>query len=73
METEGFCELLAFLYFEDDASPEARYYAEGIKNNQDKLYGDGFRYLRSVCDTHSFIPLVKSIQANGKIPLATRR
>jgi hypothetical protein len=68
IEEEGFCELLAFRYYDEDDSLEARYHAEVIRDNKDKIYGDGFRFLYRLSNDHGFFPLVNAIRGARRIP-----
>jgi len=45
---EGFCELIAYRYYIDLQTEEARRYAQDIETNPDPLYGGGFRSVRQV-------------------------
>jgi len=43
---EGFCELLAWRFYGDLGTEEARRYAQDIEANSDPVYGGGFQYVR---------------------------
>jgi hypothetical protein len=45
---EGFCELLAWRFYGDLGTEEARLYAQEIEANSDPVYGGGFQYVRQV-------------------------
>ena len=51
---EGFCELLAYRYFQHLNTPVARYHVSSIEKNPDSIYGDGFRRVHALAEKYSF-------------------
>jgi hypothetical protein len=65
---EGFCELLAYRYYQHLQTPEACYHASSIEKNPDPAYGDGFRHLRTLVDKYSFSSLLSILKTSKQIP-----
>ena len=65
---EGFCELLAYRYYQHLNSPEARYHASSTEKNPDPVYGDGFRRLRTLCDKYGFSRLLTILDTTKQLP-----
>jgi hypothetical protein len=67
-EEEGFCEFLAFTWLREETSTERDFYAERIANNEDSVYGNGFRHLHSLSDVYGFQGLTDSLRRSKCLP-----
>ena len=67
---EGFCELLSYRYYTQLNTPESRYYAKGIEQNPNPVYGEGFRRVRAVADYMGFQRFVETMQRTKRLPPA---
>jgi len=65
---EGFCELLSYRYYTQLNTPESRYYAKGIEQNPNPVYGEGFRRLRAMADYMGFQRFVETMQRTKRLP-----
>ncbi len=65
---EGFCELLSYRYYADLQTPESRYAAEAIERNPDPVYGEGFRRVRALADTHGFARFLAILRNTRRLP-----
>jgi hypothetical protein len=65
---EGFCELLSFRLYMQIDTLESRYYAIGMEQNPDPLYGAGFRKIRNIALAGGFEPLLVSLRVNKRLP-----
>jgi len=66
---EGFCELLAWRYYNHLDTPEARYYAKSMQESQDPIYGEGFRRVSLLSQRMGFARLVETLGTTKKLPL----
>lgn len=67
-EEEGLCELLAHRHLTAVGGPEHLFYARRIAENDDPIYGDGFRALQRLARRIGFAPIVKSLRTKGRLP-----
>jgi hypothetical protein len=67
-EEEGFCELLAFSWLREQASPDRDFYAERIAKNDDAIYGNGFRQVRALSGVRGLAGLVESLRNTKRLP-----
>lgn len=67
-EEEGFCELLAYRYYQHLKTPEARYRASSTEKNPDPVYGDGFRRVHALAEKHGFPRFLTSLNTTKKLP-----
>jgi LIM domain/Protein DA1 len=65
---EGFCELLAYRYYQDLHTPEGNYYALSTEQNPNPAYGDGFRRLHALADKYSFSHLLSMLDTTKRLP-----
>jgi hypothetical protein len=65
---EGFCELLAYRYYQELQTVESRYYAQGTVRNPDPIYGEGFRRVKVLSDTHGFPRFLEILQSTKRLP-----
>lgn len=65
---EGFCNALSYLYHSEFNSDEARFCKRAIKENPDKVYGDGFRTVYSSMKKYGFHPVVSHLQKYHALP-----
>ncbi len=65
---EGFCELLAYRYYQYLNTPEARYHASSIEKNPDSAYGGGFRRLHALVDKYGFPRLLTVLATTKQLP-----
>lgn len=65
---EGFCELLAYRYHTQLNTPEGLYFASGIEQNPQPVYGEGFRRVRAIADTVGFQRFVETMQRTKGLP-----
>src|SRR5205085_12660892 len=65
---EGFCELLSYRFYSELATDESRYRAQGIENNPDRVYGDGFRRVRALADAMGFKRFVETLRTTKQLP-----
>lgn len=62
IEEEGFCELLAYSWLQEELTLDREFYAGQIANNDDVVYGDGFRHLRALSDVYQLPGLIDSLR-----------
>lgn len=67
-DEEGFCELLAYRYYQYLNTPESHYHASSTEKNPDPVYGDGFRRLRTLADKYSFPQLLSILNTTKQLP-----
>jgi hypothetical protein len=65
---EGFCELLAYRYYQHLNTPEGHYHASSTEKNPDPVYGDGFRRLRALADKYGFPRLLTILRTTKQLP-----
>ena len=65
---EGFCELLAYRYYQHLNTPESRYHVSSTEKNHDPVYGDGFRRVRTLADRHGFPRLLAALNTTKQLP-----
>jgi phage FluMu protein Com len=65
---EGFCEVLAYRYYQYLNTPEAHYHASSTEKNPDPIYGDGFRRVRALVDKHGFAHLLTTLDTTKQLP-----
>lgn len=65
---EGFCELLSYRLYKEMGTAESRYYAEGIEQQTDPVYGEGFQRIRSLAQAVGFQHLIKTLQVAKQLP-----
>ncbi len=65
---EGFCELLAYRYYQYLNTPEAHYHASSIEKNPDPAYGDGFRRLHALEEKYGFARLLTVLDTTKQLP-----
>lgn len=65
---EGFCEWVSHRWYLHKATRDARYYAEQVENNENPVYGGGFRRLRDLEGRYGFDAIVDHLIARKKLP-----
>lgn len=65
---EGLCEVLAHRLLEQTGTPESHYHALNIEQNNDAVYGEGFRRARSLVDARGFHRFIESLQSTKRWP-----
>ena len=68
IEEEGFCELLAYSWLREESTLDREFYAGQIANNDDVVYGDGFRHLRALYRVYGFTGLFDSLRRAKCLP-----
>lgn len=66
---EGFCQVMAYLFHRDSGSQEGRVYMRMIEEDQNRVYGEGFRNLREAVGHHSFVYVLDYIRQNKALPV----
>jgi len=69
LDEEGFCELLAHRHYLAIDSKADLFYARGIAENSDSVYGDGFRKLKRLEERVGFAQIIRSLLRKKKLPL----
>jgi hypothetical protein len=69
IDEEGFCEWLAQRHYIEIGSKTDLFYARGIAENSDPIYGDGFRKLKRLEERIGLAPIIKSLLRKKKLPL----
>ena len=69
LDEEGFCELLAHRHYLAIGSKADLFYARGIAENSDPVYGDGFRKLKRLEERVGFAQIIRSLLRKKKLPL----
>jgi hypothetical protein len=65
---EGFCELLAYRFYQGILTDEGRYHAQCIEQSTDPVYGDGFRRLHSLVQAVGFQHLIEVLTTTKQLP-----
>ena len=65
---EGFCELLTHRYYTQLNTVESRYYALGIENNPNQVYGAGYQRVSAIADAIGFQRFVETLQTIKRLP-----
>lgn len=66
--TEGFCELIAYLWLFYQKTPLANYLLHLMEKNEDPTYGHGFQLVRKSMKQFSLPVLLNSIRDKGRLP-----
>lgn len=66
--SEGFCELLRYMYLQQMDTHESHYYMMMMEKNSHPLYGDGFRRLRRLSKNLGFAELLRYLKDNKRLP-----
>lgn len=66
---EGFCELLAYHWYQGQDTPVARFYAKQIKANPDPIYGGGFRQWQVLAERLGLPAVIAQLQHTKTLPL----
>jgi len=69
---EGFCELLAFRRYHQLKTKEGQFFASQIAGNEDNVYGEGFRAIRSMAACVGFGGILESLRAQKRLPIIER-
>lgn len=67
-DAEGFCELLAHRYLTAQGGAEHAFYARRIAENDDPVYGDGFRALDKVAQRVGLPALAGNLRSKKRLP-----
>jgi len=67
---EGFCELLAYRLYSQMNTPESHYYAMRIEQQNDPVYGEGFRRIRALTEALGFQRLIGTLRTTKQLPSA---
>jgi hypothetical protein len=67
-EAEGFCELLAYLFYLSEASAQSKRLAAGMFENPDPIYGKGFRMVHQVYEKRGLDRIVRALLSTGRMP-----
>lgn len=65
---EGFCELLAYRFYNETTVPESLFHAGNIEKNPDSVYGEGFRRVRAIADKVGFRRFVETLRTTKRMP-----
>ncbi len=65
---EGFCELLSYRYYNDLHTQESIFHSEGIEQNPNPTYGDGFRRIRALSDALGFPRFLEILRTTKRLP-----
>lgn len=68
LDEEGFCEMLSFLWLSEEDSQARRFYADRIAENDDPIYGAGFRKVHGLLQTHGFEKITEALRSTGHLP-----
>jgi len=66
---EGFCELLAFRRYHQLQTKEGKFFAGQIASNEDNVYGEGFRAIKSMAADVGFGGIVESLRTQKRLPI----
>jgi hypothetical protein len=69
---EGFCELLAFRRYHQLQTKEGQFFAGQIAGNEDNVYGEGFRAIKSMAERVGFGGIVESLRTQKRLPIIER-
>lgn len=67
LHEEGFCELLAFTFYQSIPSMESRYYADRIATSPDPVYGAGFRQVRAIAERSSLRKVIETLGTHARL------
>jgi hypothetical protein len=70
---EGFCQLLAYRLLTQMSTKEGSYFAKGIEQQADPVYGYGFQYVRNLANTVTFPKLIEVLLLSKKMPVLVGR
>jgi hypothetical protein len=59
--TEGFCNLGAFLIYKNDGTEFSKILLKSLENDPDKIYGDGYRMMSQKLVTLGWEGLIKDV------------
>jgi hypothetical protein len=65
--SEGLCELFAYLCLSESRTPESRYYMRVISENEDAVYGNGFRRAREALGSKTLAQLLEQVRNAGRL------
>ena len=69
---EGFCELLAYRWYQAVGSETARIFARGIAENEDPVYGEGFRRVLATVERHGWDAVLRHFLTEKSLIGASR-
>lgn len=64
---EGICEMFSFCYLAQLDTPESRFHMKGIENNNDPVYGGGFRQIRDAMRSRTFVAMLADLRKNESL------
>ena len=65
---EGSAEYVSFLHMSKQYDDYSKYIVYKIENNDDNIYGDGFRRVKSIVDKKGFNYLLNHLRKSNKLP-----
>jgi len=65
---EGLCELTKHLWLTQQKTPEAAFRLKLLDNNDDPIYGDGYRAARRGLDRMPLDGLLQHVRRYGRLP-----
>jgi hypothetical protein len=65
---EGLCELAEYLWLQQQGTPEAAYRLKLMENNDDPIYGLGFRAARKAYQQRGLAPVLESVRRKQRLP-----
>lgn len=68
MVEEGLCELAAYLWLNRQNTPESAFRLKLMSENEDPIYGRGFRAARSAYDRHGLAAVLRHVKRTSRFP-----
>jgi len=68
IDEEGLCELCQYLWLKQRKGPRAEYRIRSMEQNDDPVYGDGFRLARNAVEHISVVTLLAYVRAHKRLP-----
>ena len=66
---EGFCELLAYRFYQSLQTPEGGYHALSLEQNPSPIYGEGFRRVLALSEKYGFARILTTLDTTKRLPL----
>lgn len=64
---EGICEMFSFGYLSELDTVESRFHMKGIENNNDPVYGGGFRQVRDALRGRTLVALLSDVSKHERL------
>jgi hypothetical protein len=65
---EGLSQFASVGWLERQRDPRARLLRDAIARDPDPVYGDGFRQIKAAVRRHGFLPVLRTVRAEGRLP-----